>query len=48
MKKTLWTIFKMVTFGIGILFYIGLATDFVKSFKKPEPIARPIMFMNQK
>lgn len=48
MKKTLWTIFKVVTFGFGILFYVGEIATVYEQIRKPEPIVQPIMFMNQK
>lgn len=48
MKKTLWTIFKVVTFGIGMLFYVGEIATVYEHIRKPEPIVQPIMFMNRK
>ena len=49
MKKTLWTIFKVVTFGFGILYYIGLVGLIIDELKsKSEPSVQPIMFMNRK
>ena len=48
MKKTLWTIFKVVTFGFGMLFYVGEIATVYEHIRKPEPIVQPIMFMNRK
>lgn len=49
MKTTLWKIFKVTTFICGLLFYAGgIAIIYEEHFKKPEPIVRPIMFMNDK
>jgi len=38
MKKTLWTIFKTVTFGLGILVYVGQIATVYEHIRKPEPI----------
>ncbi len=49
MKTTLWKIFKITTFISGLLFYAGgITVIYEEHFKKPEPIVRPIMFMNDK
>ena len=48
MMKTLWKIFKVVTFGFGMLFYVGEIATVYEHIRKPEPIVQPIMFMNRK
>ena len=48
MMKTLWKIFKVTTFIFGLLFYAsGISLIYEEFFKKPEPIVRPIMYMNR-
>lgn len=46
--KTLWKIFKVVTFGFGILFEVGEIATVYEHIRKPEPIVRPMMFMKRK